>query len=175
MGRPVWERGSKMKRVEKTIEITSIIILVLMTLSALLQVLFRYVLRISAAWTEEFARLFYTYMIFLMLPVLESQNKQLKVTYFFNKFPYILRLFIFFTTNLSCLLFLILFFIGGVRMIKASWDLTFASLRWLNAGVQYFPVVIGTPFAALFIVLRMVDYKNQVRLSDEYDLDLQEE
>lgn len=60
-------------------------------------------------------------------------------------------------------------------MIKASWDLTFASLRWLNAGVQYFPVVIGTPFAALFIVFRMVDYKNQVRLSDEYDLDFQEE
>lgn len=164
-----------MKRVAKTIETISIVILILMTFSALLQVLFRYVLRISAAWTEEFARLFYIYMIFLMLPVLESQNKQLKVTYFFKKLPYIPRVVVFFITNLAYLAFLTIFFIGGVRMIRASWDLTFASLRWLNAGVQYFPVVIGAPFAALFTILRMADFRNQVNLKDEYDLEMQEE
>lgn len=76
-----------MKKLDKILESLSAIVLLFMLVCVLLQVLFRFVLKISAPWTEEFARMGYIWMVFLMLPVLESRDEQLKVTYFLIKSP----------------------------------------------------------------------------------------
>ena len=76
-----------MKKLEKTIEALSLIFLCGMLVCCLLQVLFRFVIQVSVSFTEEFSRMFYIWMVFLMLPVLEARNEQLKVTYFFDKLP----------------------------------------------------------------------------------------
>ncbi len=71
-----------MKKIEKILESITAVILLVMLICCLLQVLFRFVLHISAPFTEEFARMGYIWMVFLTLPLLEAKNEQLKVTFF---------------------------------------------------------------------------------------------
>ena len=80
-----------MKVLEKVLHGTAAIILFLMFALCVMQVVFRFILKISAPWTEEFARMGYIWLVYLMLPVLEFNDDQLKVTYFLDKFPYRLR------------------------------------------------------------------------------------
>lgn len=69
-----------MKKIEKVLSVISGLFLVAMFVLCLLQVIFRFVLHISAPFTEEFARMSYIWMVFLMLPVLDSRDEQMKVT-----------------------------------------------------------------------------------------------
>ena len=89
-----------LKKIADCLESISAVILLFMLVQVLLQVLFRFVLKISAPWTEEFARMGYIWLVFLMLPVLESRNDQLKVTYFFDKVPYKARVVLYWIMSL---------------------------------------------------------------------------
>ena len=62
-----------MKKLDKILESMSAIVLLFMLVCVLLQVLFRFVLKISATWTEEFARMGYIWMVFLMIHVLPGE------------------------------------------------------------------------------------------------------
>ena len=70
-----------MKKINKVFEVSSVILLSAMLVIVLLEVVWRYVLKLPLTWSQEFARLFYIYMVYLLLPVLEYSCSQLHVAY----------------------------------------------------------------------------------------------
>lgn len=51
------------------------------------QVFFRYVLQVSVPWTEEAARWFYAYQIFLGCIIAAQRNLNLRATFILDRFP----------------------------------------------------------------------------------------
>lgn len=165
-----------LKKIADCLEGISAVILLFMLIQVLLQVLFRKVLKISVPWTEEFARMGYIWLVFLMLPVLESRNDQLKVTYFFDKIPYKARAVLYWVMSAAYVVILAFIIAGAFRYYGQTKTMTFGSVRWLLVCYQYIPAVIGPAFAIVFIINRMVNYKEFLKQAeDEYIVDIEEE
>ena len=130
-----------MKKIEKILESITAVILLVMLICCLLQVLFRFVLHISAPFTEEFARMGYIWMVFLTLPLLEAKNEQLKVTFFFDKIPMAIRAVLYWVISVAYVVLLVFTLLRVCKHI----DLCFCELvadelsiyscdDWLRAG-----------------------------------------
>lgn len=140
------------------------------------QVLFRYVLQTSFPWAEEFARMFYIWLVCIMLPVIESYDDQLKVAFIFDKLPMGLRKVLFYVFNVIYIAILIGFTYGAFHAMIGSWSLTFAVTPWLKTGVEYISLLIGAPCAILFVVYRMVHVNEFLAaLEGEYNVDVTNE
>ena len=165
-----------LKKIADCLESISALILLFMLVQVLLQVLFRFVLKISAPWTEEFARMGYIWLVFLMLPVLESRNDQLKVTYFFDKVPYKARAVLYWIMSLLYVIVLVFLIIGAYRYYGQTKTMTFGSVRWLLVCYQYIPVIIGSAFGIIFILNRAFHYKEVLsQAEEEYKVEVKEE
>lgn len=160
-----------MKKLDKILESMSAIVLLFMLVCVLLQVLFRFVLEISATWTEEFARMGYIWMVFLMLPVLESRDEQLKVTYFFDKIPYKGRVALYWVMSICYVLVLAVMIAGGVYYYRNTMTLNFASVKWLLMSYQYIPIVLGGITGILFVIRRALHFKEALAAAEaEYEV-----
>lgn len=160
-----------MKKLDKILESMSAIVLLFMLVCVLLQVLFRFVLKISATWTEEFARMGYIWMVFLMLPVLESRDEQLKVTYFFDKIPYKGRVALYWVMSICYVLVLAVMIAGGVYYYRNTMTLNFASVKWLLMSYQYIPIVLGGITGILFVIRRALHFKEAFAAAEaEYEV-----
>lgn len=148
-----------MKKIEKALESVTAVILLFMLICCLLQVLFRFVLHISAPFTEEFARMGYIWMVFLSLPVLEARNEQLKVTYFFDKIPLKLRVALYWLMSAVYIALLAFTTVGAVRYFQSSGTMTFGSVNWLSMSYQYIPVMIGCVLGVVFVIHRAVHFR----------------
>lgn len=160
-----------MKKLDKILESMSAIVLLFMLVCVLLQVLFRFVLKISATWTEEFARMGYIWMVFLMLPVLESRDEQLKVTCFFDKIPYKGRVALYWVMSICYVLVLAVMIAGGVYYYRNTMTLNFASVKWLLMSYQYIPIVLGGITGILFVIRRALHFKEALAAAEaEYEV-----
>lgn len=160
-----------MKKLDKILESMSAIVLLFMLVCVLLQVLFRLVLKISATRTEEFARMGYIWMVFLMLPVLESRDEQLKVTYFFDKIPYKGRVALYWVMSICYVLVLAVMIAGGVYYYRNTMTLNFASVKWLLMSYQYIPIVLGGITGILFVIRRALHFKEALAAAEaEYEV-----
>lgn len=160
-----------MKKLDKILESMSAIVLLFMLVCVLLQVLFRFVLKISATWTEEFARMGYIWMVFRMLPVLESRDEQLKVTYFFDKIPYKGRVALYWVMSICYVLVLAVMIAGGVYYYRNTMTLNFASVKWLLMSYQYIPIVLGGITGILFVIRRALHFKEALAAAEaEYEV-----
>ena len=148
-----------MKKIEKILENVTAVILLFMLICCLLQVTFRFILHISAPFTEEFARMGYIWMVFLTLPILESKNEQLKVTFFFDKIPLAIRAVRYWLMSAADVVLLAITTYGAVRYFQSASTMTFASVTWLLMSYQYIPVVIGCVLGILYIIQRAIHFK----------------
>ena len=160
-----------MKKIEKVLSVISGLFLVAMFILCLLQVIFRFILNISAPFTEEFARMSYIWLVFLMLPVLESRDEQMKVTYFLGKFPQNVQVGIYWFMSLCYVAFLVLLTIGSFRLVTSDTTVTFASTPWLKTNYQYIPILIGSITSIVCVIVRALNAKEVLRHEEtEYEV-----
>ena len=158
-----------MKKLERGIEALSLVFFFVLLICCLLQVVFRFVIQVSVSFTEEFSRMFYIWMVFLMLPALEGRNEQLKVTYFFDKLPRKLRVIVYWAITLLYVIFLVILGYGSFSMIGQVHTLTFGSTPWLLMSYQYIPILFGSVFGILFVIYRALHIKTVLQeAEDEY-------
>jgi TRAP-type C4-dicarboxylate transport system permease small subunit len=83
------------------------------------QVFFRYILQVSVPWTEEAARWFYAWQIFLGSALAMKRGLHLRATFVVDRFPARLRAAIEVVTALAGVLFLAGIGWGSLLMIRA--------------------------------------------------------
>jgi len=170
-GWQILARSWRMKKIERVLSVTAGILLVAIFVLCILQVIFRYVLRLSLTFTEEFARMSYIWMVYLMLPVLESRDEQLKVTYFFEKFPRRAQAVIYWFMTICYAAFLLILTYASFLLVSKKTTVTFASTSWLKVNYQYIPILIGSVLAILFVIRRAVHMKDTLsKEKEEYQL-----
>ena len=146
-------------KIVKTADAVCVTFFIAMVLCALMQVVFRYVLKISVPWTEEAARLLYCIVIFISLILIEAEDSHLKTTYFLEKLPLRVQIVLQAVINVASAAFLACFAYGAILMFESSQSYHYGTMPWLSTSVSYIPAVIAVPFAIYFLIRRIVKYK----------------
>ena len=140
------------KNLIKPVRMVVFLVVIAMVMLVVIQIFCRFVLNVSVPWTEEMARLFFVWMIFLGSAVTEAEGGQISTTVFFDKLSRIPRFIL--GTAIYCIeiIFNLCLFIGCVM----SWDtvkvMTFSTVTALNYRLLYVPLLIGAPFMIFYLV-----------------------
>ena len=123
-----------------------------MLLSTGAQVLFRYVLQISVAWTEELARVLFILSMFLGIAVAIREKEHIVVDFLFKKLPDRLRGIGGLIFNTAILLFLAGLMRGAAKMAFVTWESSLIAMTWLMNGWLYFGECIAIALMMIFIL-----------------------
>lgn len=143
----------------KSVDALCVAMLIILILLALAQVLFRYVLKISVPWTEEVARMVYSFLIFTAVILVEGENGHMKTTYFINKLPLTLRFVLQVVINIASALFIAGLIYGATKMVRSSWIYKMGSIPSVSTAIVYIPIIIGMPIVIYYLIKQLIHYK----------------
>jgi TRAP-type C4-dicarboxylate transport system permease small subunit len=141
-------------RIWKCIEATALIAFVVMLILVMSQVVFRYVLEISVPWTEEAARWFYAWQIFLGSSLAMRDRLHLQITVLLDRFTGRPRACLDFFAALTGLGFLAGIIWGSLLMIRAVYPVQAGSFP-ISTSYLYLSLPVGL-IAMLVLTLRDV-------------------
>jgi TRAP-type C4-dicarboxylate transport system permease small subunit len=124
---------------------------ILMVISTVTQVIFRYFLRYPLGWTEELSRILFIWCTFLSVGILANQQKLMKVDALVNYLPEKVRALALTAINLISAVFLLWLGILGIRLLElAKGQITPALMipYWLI----YLSLPVGILLAVFFIL-----------------------
>lgn len=147
------------KRKVDYVNIITILAFIVMVIVVLLQVIFRYVMRISVPWTEEFARYLLILITFVGGALAIRDKQHIAVTAIINKLPkkapYYLNKFF----NISIILFLITVFRGSILMVKLTWETPVGSIGWLSTGKIYLILPVSITMMIIYLLNQLINEK----------------
>jgi len=129
-------------RIWKCIEATALIAFVVMLVLVMSQVVFRYVLQVSVPWTEEAARWFYAWQIFLGSSLAMRHRLHLQITVLLDRVTGRPRACLDFLTALTGLGFLAGIIWGSLLMIRAVYPVQAGSFP-ISTSYLYLSIPVG--------------------------------
>ncbi len=126
----------------KLIDVTALIAFAVMLILVTMQVVFRYVIRVSVPWTEEAARWFYAWQIFLGSSLAMRDRLHLQITVFLDRFSGKPRALLDFLTALTGLAFLTGIIWGSLLMIRAVYPVQAGSFP-VSTSYLYLAIPVG--------------------------------
>jgi TRAP-type C4-dicarboxylate transport system permease small subunit len=155
--------------VYRLIDFITAVLFIGLIFAALLQILFRFVLRISVPWTEELARILYVYITFLGLILLEAEDNSIKVTFLVDKLlPFKQRWLLQVFLNIFGIFFLVCLFIGAVTMFSNTHIMSFGTMPWLPVSAMYIPIMIACPLTIFYLIRQLFRFEIK-KYEDEDD------
>lgn len=126
----------------KVIDITALTAFVVMLILVTSQVVFRYLLQISVPWTEEAARWFYAWQVFLGSALAMRARIHLQITVFLDRFSGRPRVFLDLLSALTGLGFLVGIIWGSLVMIRAVYPVQAGSFP-VSTSYLYLSIPVG--------------------------------
>ncbi len=119
--------------------------LALMILALLLQVVARYILKLSIPWTEEISRYLLVLMTFTGAAVAVRDRQHIAITFLLDRMPAMARMYAELAFNILIMLFIAAVFRGSLNMIQLTWETPAGTIAWITTGKLY----LILPFACL--------------------------
>ncbi len=139
-------------------EIFSVGFLVCILFAVVLQIFFRYVIRIAVPWTEETARYLCIGMVFTGVVALVAQEGHIRITFILNrvskKINYLLSLLAYICT----LIFNVIVLLGSIHLVRLNWEQQAVTLP-ISVGVLYLTVGISSFFILILLPLLIIKLK----------------
>jgi TRAP-type transport system small permease protein len=126
----------------KLIDITALTAFTVMLVLVMSQVVFRYVIQVSVPWTEEAARWFYAWQIFLGSSLAMRDRLHLQITVLLDRFSGKPRAVLDFLTALTGLGFLAGVIWGSLLMIRAVYPVQAGSFP-VSTSYLYLSIPVG--------------------------------
>jgi TRAP-type transport system small permease protein len=126
----------------KLIDVTALVAFAVMLVLVTLQVVFRYVIQVSVPWTEEAARWFYAWQIFLGSSLAMRDRLHLQITVLLDRFSGKPRAVLDFLTALTGLGFLTGVIWGSLLMIRAVYPVQAGSFP-VSTSYLYLSIPVG--------------------------------
>jgi TRAP-type C4-dicarboxylate transport system permease small subunit len=126
----------------KLIEITALTAFAVMLVLVMSQVVFRYLIQVSVPWTEEAARWFYAWQIFLGSSLAMRDRLHLQITVLLDRFSGKPRAVLDFLTALTGLGFLAGVIWGSLLMIRAVYPVQAGSFP-VSTSYLYLSIPVG--------------------------------
>jgi TRAP-type C4-dicarboxylate transport system permease small subunit len=127
-----------------------------MVILVFFQVIFRYVVEMPLAWTEEMARYLLVWSTYLGACIAFHEGTHINATLFVDLLPQRIRAFSLLTADIACLAFLVLFAVEGIVVTQRVFMLgQFSpSMPWLPIGCLYLVI----PLCSFFMTLNVLAY-----------------
>ena len=129
--------------------VLSVISVAAVVILGILQVLFRFVIKISVPWTEEMMRALFIYIVFFGLILVERDQGEVRTTMLIEKLPP--RAYDAWEAVVSILsiLFNVLVIVGCFQAMKTT-NTTLSALPQISMRMFYYPMIIGLPLMVLY-------------------------
>ncbi len=159
-----------MKRLSKIIsysfETVSVVFLVCVLATVVLQVFFRYVARIVVPWTEEAARYFCIWMVFMGAAAAVAQEAHIRITFLLERVPKLAKHLFFLLSYCVVFLFNIIIFFGSIRLVELNWGQEAVTFP-ISVGVLYLAITVSSATILILLILLIVDRVRTIFGRDE--------
>ena len=137
--------------------VLSVISVGIVVILGILQVLFRFVLRVSVPWTEEMMRALFIYIVFFGLILVERENGEVRTTMLIEKLPYKAYHVWESIVSLLSILFNVLVIVGCFQAMKVT-NTTLSALPQISMRMFFYPMVISLPLMVIYQIYHMVGH-----------------
>ena len=142
------------KIIIKFLTMAALISLFSIFLLMIFAIVIRSVFNLGFRWMNELILFSQMNLTFFTLPILFIKNKHLRVNFFINKFPLLIRKIINKLTVLVSLAFGLIFIYSHCIYLKLAWDITTPALGIPN-GIYYLGSLIGMIFLVVFAIKKL--------------------
>lgn len=139
-------------------ELLSAGFLVCILFTVVLQVFFRYVMRIAVPWTEETARYLCIGMVFIGVVALVAQANHIKITFILNRVPKKINYFLSLLAYICTVLFNVIILLGSIHLVRLNWEQQAVTLP-ISVGVLYLTMGISSFFILILLPFLIIKLK----------------
>ena len=137
--------------------VLSVISVGIVVILGILQVLFRFVLKVSVPWTEEMMRALFIYIVFFGLILVERENGEVRTTMLIEKLPYKAYHVWESVVSVLSILFNVLVLIGCFQAMKVT-NTTLSALPQISMRMFFYPMVISLPLMVIYQIYHMIGH-----------------
>lgn len=145
-----------MKRFNKLIDNFAGLCFLIVLVVILVQIFFRFVLKIGVPWTEEISRLFFIYLIFIGAAVAVRKGEMIVVDTIPNLVKGRLGLFLKLIINVFSFLFILIMFYAAMTLTEKVWSTTLSTVDWISNGWIYMAQVIGFGLMIIYMIKPLI-------------------
>lgn len=139
------------------LETGALICFLIMVVSLILQIVFRYVLKIVAPWTEELARFSCIWSVFLGTAVCFEEGKHIKIDVIIEKVSNkIINLLLLVINILVTSTFIAIVIYGSILLLRIGWE-DIATTIPIQMGFVYLALPISMVSITIFAILRLCE------------------
>ena len=146
-----------LRLLDRAVETVATAAFIVMFAAALAQVLFRYVLHLPVPWTEELARVLFTWAMLLGIALAIRTGEHIRVEALADRLPPRGRILLELAFQLLIVLFLLMLARGTLRMMDVTWNNYLIALGWMRTGYLYLAQLIAIGLMLLYLALRIAD------------------
>ena len=150
-----------MKRVLNSIshifEIATTILFINVLICVFLQILFRYIIKISVPWTEEGARYLFVWMVFIGSVATFAKDQNIKLTILSGKLPQKAETILEIFAYSGVIVFCIILFRGSILMAKLNWHLPSLTMERIYVGYLFVSSILSCFMIIIFSVVHLVE------------------
>ena len=159
----MWQKLDKiMNGIGTVLSVASVAVVVIL---GILQVLFRFVIKISVPWTEEVMRALFIYIVFFGVILVERDNSEIRTTMLIEKFPGITHDIWECVVSVLSIIFNVLLLIGTAKGITTTTS-TLSSLPMISMKVFFIPMIISLPLMIIYQIYYLVKNIQKVSKKD---------
>ena len=137
--------------------VLSVISVGIVVILGILQVLFRFVLKVSVPWTEEMMRALFIYIVFFGLILVERENGEVRTTMLIEKLPYKAYHVWESVVSVLSILFNMLVLVGCFQAMKVT-NTTLSALPQISMRMFFYPMVISLPLMVIYQIYHMIGH-----------------
>ena len=137
--------------------VLSVISVGIVVILGILQVLFRFILKVSVPWTEEMMRALFIYIVFFGLILVERENGEVRTTMLIEKLPYKVYHVWESIVSLLSILFNVLVIVGCFQAMKVT-NTTLSALPQISMKMFFYPMVISLPLMVIYQIYHMIGH-----------------
>ncbi len=144
------------RAIAATIRWIVIVLMLVMTVTVFLQILFRYVFNVPLGWSEEMARFAFVWVSFIGASALMQVREHINVTVFLDRFPPGLQIAAKLLANLLALACVYFFLAGGLDLTRNEWA-QLAPAMQIPMGWVYLVIPVSAALMALWIAVQTIE------------------
>ena len=142
-----------MKFINKLFNVVTVLLFVGMVVTVLLQILFRYVMKISVPWTEEASRLLFIYVGFFGTALAARDKQFIIIDVLLKRVPRPLQIVMQVIAKVVTVAFFCIMWVGAVRMFGKVKNTYFQSMPGVSNGMTYLALIIGGGMTIVYTLL----------------------